>query len=658
MIKIQKASMLVFILMVTAIVEFSIVAQENTPITPDNAHLLQLASAPDRGLIQRLLWLPDGQTLMAQTSLGAWFYDLNQQNTPPALLQDASIYNVSPDRKWAAGNNYRTSFTEARVWSIDEAEYSPEPAFILDASMPAVFSPDSNTLVTSSYMELRQNFDLPLYERNPEHIARLQVWNTKTGERLARLGDHDFQMVNLSFNGNGTRLISTDYSSTHLWDMSSPRTPVEIAQFPFVALNAVFEDNDQLLLVTEARDADAQSAQLELWRYSEQNVDLQLITRIEADTLYAAHVALSQDKTTLAWHISEGIYLWNVTSNHPIASFEGNDGVVVQKPDATLVGVIDNQQETTSSLYAPSGEILATYDNRGNIILAAANPVNDWIAVSDKREIWLWDVRDAPFEQEINFAPETSAVPPVQSDFAVVLSSDGRWQAVINDSEVILKDAATGDTQAILPAPQGGFSENFKEYQEQQGNTGPFTPQPGRITGVAFSPDTQMLISGGYRYLDYAQHGFAQVWRVSADGNAELLGDYYLGQFRNRVDNFVFDPSANKIALSAHWDDSCLRGSSGAVLLDLVSKETFIIDSARWSSSFSFSPDGRLLAVGGADEGCLSTLGRASLYDVHNREIVHELQFAQGVSNVTFDPTGHELHVRLNDNTHTVWAVE
>lgn len=632
-------------------------AQDSRRITPENAADIQLLDVPDRGRIQNLKWSPDGKILLVQTSLGAWFYDLDTLAEAPQLLQGGVIHAFSPDSRYIAGSSQ--DHWGVNIWPLATNKPATEPSLVLeDAETPVIFTSDSRYIITGDSSVYRQTFDNLGAERDAQAIAYLQIWDVETGARLARLGDHDFRISRFALNQDGKQLVSIDWGSTHLWDIANLEAPVELARFGIEARAIAFDKNSVLVLAAEVENLVGDGASLQVWRYDDANVNFARQSYLEGDIQFTSYLALSAANDILASDIGGIVRLWDITNSQEIMTFEEDAARLIRTENGMLVGLMVNEGNFTR-LLSPYGDELARYNQHGDMTLAAAQLDGEMIATSNGVDVWLWNMADAAFEQRLNFAsdkqPNTEST---EVDYSTATSPDQRWRVEIREAEVVLIDAGSSEVRQTLPIPEGSITESFMEYQEQQGNTiTNYTIPPSVATGVAFSPNSEIIIAGGYQYIDFTQHGFAQVWRID-DGTAVLAGEYALGQFKNRVDGFVFNPTSSVVAFSVYWDDSCLRGSGVGRLIDLEANELVPIPGARWTYAFDFSPDGALLAAGGLNDSCTGRGGQLNLFDVEKRAVLHQLGFAEDIGSVVFDTAGEQLRVALGDGTFMIWGVK
>lgn len=143
----------------------------------------------------------------------------------------------------------------------------------------------------------------------------------------------------------------------------------------------------------------------------------------------------------------------------------------------------------------------------------------------------------------------------------------------------------------------------------------------GIIYGVAISPDSKWLASGG---ID----GIVRIWNMeTGEFTRALVGhDSY-------VFSLAFSPDGRTLASAGSWDYTArLWDTRTGMMLKTFKHEGYV-------SKVNWSADGRILFVGGTDSGA------AVLWDVTRGAEVSKKNFGQPILASTFSPSGQTFAV-------------
>jgi WD40 repeat protein len=232
------------------------------------------------------------------------------------------------------------------------------------------------------------------------------------------------------------------------------------------------------------------------------------------------------------------------------------------------------------------------------------------LTASEGGELAWWDLRSGE---------KTRTLPIARGLHALALSPDGRTAAVGIDRGIELVDLGRGTVQTATGSPAG------------------------RPDWLLFSPDGETLVS---THLD----GTVTLWDVGSATRREALQGH-----SNSVQQPVFSPNGKTLYTVSHdgtaiaWD---LTGARGLGRLFTFTHDPTISEIGVDGHPGTFSPDGRLIAVGLEERGI-------ALWDVRRLAPVGAPLLNTGgeVKSLAFSPGGRTLAAAAVDDTVTLWDV-
>ncbi len=194
---------------------------------------------------------------------------------------------------------------------------------------------------------------------------------------------------------------------------------------------------------------------------------------------------------------------------------------------------------------------------------------DDWLWVSVKKS----GIAYSGWVHSSQVSPDTRpVVPDVKPGDKVAIINDGTPLA--RDSEV-LTELSKGQTLTALRVDRGRIWTQFLAPMELKGHK-------GVVVGVAFSPDGQLIASGGGIYDELGQ---VKVW--AADTGKKL---WESSDHESVVCDVAFSPDGQRMATGS-------RDKTVKVWDVKTQKVLLTLEHSMYVSGVSYSPDGKLLAV-------------------------------------------------------------
>lgn len=376
------------------------------------------------------------------------------------------------------------------------------------------------------------------------------------------------------------------------------------------------------------------------------------ITRWQAHAHLVHHLALSPDGRTLASASKDRtVRLWNVDTGkvlHTLESHNAQVNLVALSPDGTMVASC-SRDKTVKWWDVTSGKLLGTFEGHTEKVMAvvfAADGKSLFSAGSDKtlRRVDLITTKEKVLE---TFPVSVRFLARHGSTLAVSIWSDSLVRLWDTDTEMekaaaitiegAVAEALAFDAKGQLLA-EGGYEPVHLALWETSGKlkfnlAGHQRP----VIGVAFSPDSKLLVSVGGQWNRADLPGEIKVWDTSTGKLLENLGS-------NLDCVFSVVVAANgKTCFTAHHDGtirkwrlppapkSSLQPPAPKPSMQLIKR----FKAPARIGEVAFSPDGKL-AVAGLDDSAIhlwdiSTGAELGSFDGH-KESIHTLTFTKDSS--------------------------
>jgi WD40 repeat protein len=434
--------------------------------------------------------------------------------------------------------------------------------------------------------------------------GRVELWDVQAEERLFELPGHDDLVLGVSFNSDGSFLVTTSLDGrAQIWDVDA----------------------------------------------SLQQNEAQLAMSIEAST--PADLTggfLSDDNTRLAMNLGELVEVWDLANtSQPPVILDGHTNIVQYvafHPNNRWLATA--AADGTAKVWdSNTGEELFTLAGHKGFVrrLVFSPDGHQLISSGHDGTARIWNVESATRGEIVSFAiPETTRV------WDLELSPDELKVALASENgPATVWDATTGEFLLALPGDSdtGVYSVSFHPDGTRIATVGEdgmarvwgvetgellleFTAHIGGDAGgysgtmdVSYSPDGSRLATAG-------ANGIAKVW--DAETGEELLA---LEGHTAGLHSLVYSPDGRYIATGSDTMDSTVKvwdTTSGVELRSLGPNPGRAV-------GLAFSPDGDRLAAGGAN-------GYLRIWDTQTGELVKEFtgQYSTIVT-VLFSPDGQQL---------------
>jgi WD40 repeat protein len=551
-------------------------------------------------------------------------------------------------RLWDAGTG-----KELRCFRGHRGEQAPVHGGVVQV----IFAPDSKTLISRGMDDTIRHWDIASGKELRQFTGHTeQVWTialAADGKMLAGLSKKPVDATN----GNQP-------GEVRLWDVSTGKTLLRWA-LPDDLCIEVFSP-DLKLLVTEDRNSSL-PYEIKLW---------DVFAGRQVSTLPGRPytVAFSADGKTLVAPDHEFIRLWDVATRKEIkrVKYAGRNysGIALWPDNQTLVawGFVGN---TIRFLDLTTGKPVRSFKGHENGVLAIAfSPDGKLLASAEYEDIRIWDVasskeiRHIPgnvnFLIGIAFTGNGKAIMAVSANRAIHLWDVATGKEIRRTAtELTHRVAFTSDGTTLATWPNasidvtGRGDAKVRLWDMTAGKEVRAWPTPTKqwVSALAFSPDGKMLAAEGGP--DKSLH----LWDVATGTTLRTFGPH-----PHCVQGAAYSPDGKTLAGLSDFDSIHLWEVA-------TGRERRVIVSGGRTTSFAFSPDGRILGTvnDGAyahaprEKGHYATyedFGQIRLWDLATSKEFHRFgDHRGGVSALVFSPDGKRLASASHDTTVLLWDV-
>jgi len=584
---------------------------------------------------------------------------------PPQPISAASADKLKRLVRWGKG------IPQAMAWSKDQG------TLLVGTTAGLVFF-DASSLVEKRFVETTAAVRSLAYSPPGTQLAigfqdgSVEIWDDTYSTLVKRLGASGQPVIALVFSQDGNRLAASLWNNTIMQveigriNYAKPQVSSRKNIYGFTRpVTSMIYNSDHALLYTFQ-----QGLPIKIMNTSKPKVNKQLNVNTDSSGSPPLNAAFSADLNWFVANYGSSIHIQRLSdgvTTNTLGPFTDSISAVAFSSDSTLLAAASN---STINVWQT-----ANYTQvKSFAIPNTSEPVHfltfSWdgkslAAFSDTLRVWQMDA-DKPVEAKaaglitgyrgaFNFTSDSSGVMLAQLDGSVRQYGmpDGALQSSLNMPDLNSKGMAFSPDRSMVAAISGNKAYVWKTSDGKQ--VAEMDGQRAMNGGLAFSPDSKYLAAPG---LDKT----IVVWRMS---DHTILGTIPCPDV---AWNVVFSPDGALLAAITSGVTSIFQLSDGKLRYQVngYSLAFSADDSARITlynsadgkaekeidsdgGSLAFSPDGKLLAVGGSSLLLLQT---------SDGKLVRSLENPAPFGPLVFSPDGKLLGAAGWDGRVFLWGEE
>lgn len=606
----------------------SVLAHQNsavrTRISVENASQLTSIRRFGRGIVERVAWSSNNETLAICTTAGIWLMRAAVPDDKPALLQDKSDCHAiafSPDGSSIASYGTIDDPT-VRVWDTKTGALKlaaqwqgQQPGWIYAVA----FSPDSSSVAFGGSTAVQ------LYNLNTKSV---QIFSTSPYASMPN---------SLAVNGSSTILaVGGDYG-VKIWDIKSTKVLAELREGRADQIS--FSPDEKFIVAASGKTIrfwNVTGGQRGVFDNKERVFDARF--SVDGKTIISTTA-----NSTIVWDVAKFVRV--ASTRYPYAPLRD----VMLNRDGSLVAGISNSGDGVyiweTKTAKPRGMLPFTRQMRGvrfsvsgqNLIFGGNSGAWIWNLSSDNvlelkpkaytsysvvgfmngdSIAYTSDESSGEQRWSVSSGQELPSVTKQPYGGRKALSADGRLLAIRRRDESII----------VLNADTGEPVQSFIGHSDL-------------IRYLLFSPDGKLLVSS-------ANDSTIRLWDVGTGKEVLQIKE----KSRMIVADFVaFNPNGSEIVSGIGDTLTFWSVDDGRPLRTLTQPSAYLY--RRGIGSIAFSPDGSVLASTGSD-------GNLYLWDVRLNKLIKTVEgHLQFIQSINFNSEGTLIASASEDGTVRVWGV-